>query len=201
MGAGAAPVRSDSASASKIERERVGIHALGEDCGPCHVAVHSAEALQPSSDVADIGAECRAAAKLPKTAKEEWGVTEILLAIIARHSSVIDVDDQQMPAVDARQQRLARIALPGEHHPARLGVGGQERRLHRLGAGGHRNVAGLPALLKDLHVINAAITEELALMSVKPRGQPREHRLARIEPTGQLTPKRSALGVLPSTPM
>ena len=46
----------------------------------------------------------------------------------------------------------------------------------------HRNVAGLAAFLEDLHVINAAVAEELALMPIEGGRQPREHRIARVEP-------------------
>ena len=88
-----------------------------------------------------------------------------------------------MPPIDAGEQGLPRIALPGEHHPACAGVGGQEGPLHGARGLRHRNVAGLAAFLEDLHVINAAVAEELALMPIESGRQPREHRIARVEPT------------------
>ena len=61
------------------------------------------EPLQPLGDVLNIRAQGRAAAEFPNAAEQEGRVAKILQPIIARDAIVIDINDEQMSAVDALQ--------------------------------------------------------------------------------------------------
>src|SRR6185437_8977242 len=84
----------------QVEGERIGVHALGEHGGADHVRVGPPHALQARGDVAGVGAQGGAAAEFPQTAEQERRALEILLAVVARYPVVVDVDDEQVLAVD-----------------------------------------------------------------------------------------------------
>src|SRR6202041_1257997 len=98
----------------QVEGERIIVHSLRKNGGAYHVAVGAAQTLQALGDIADARTQGRAAAEFPDAAEQKRRAAKILLSIVARHAIVIDIDDEQMPAIDAAEQVLARIPLPRE---------------------------------------------------------------------------------------
>src|SRR4029077_18129158 len=87
-----------------------------------------------------------------------------------------------MTAIDAAQQILARIPLPSQHHPVRIGVRRGERLLNIARSLRHGYIAGIAALLEHLHVVDAAVSKKLMLVTIECARQLPKHRVTRIEP-------------------
>ena len=169
----------------EVEGEGVGVEAFGEEGGAGDVGAgefgHVGEA---DGVVVERGSEGGAAAKLPEAAVEPGSVVELLIAVVAGDAALFDVGDEEVVGVECVDEGGEGVVLPGHEEPGGVGVGGEEGGLDEAGGGAYGDVAGGSSLLKDFHVVEGGVAEEVVLVAVEAGGESGEVGVAGVDPAG-----------------